>query len=147
MATLRDFVRRFRPAGSPGAAAPAGVPADRGEELAAELAPMFEALREVGEEAADLVGAARREAERRRAAAVQRAQQLLGDARHRADVVRAAAATEAVQAAVGERAALLDGARRDAEQVSRRAADQLTELVDRVVATIRAPGVDPGPAL
>ena len=52
MATLRDYVRRFRPAGAPGAAAPAGVPADRGAELDAELAGVFEELRGASEEAA-----------------------------------------------------------------------------------------------
>ena len=60
--------------------------------------------------------AARREAERRRDAAVERAEALLSDARQRADVVRAAAAAEAVEAAAAERATLLDGARHDAER-------------------------------
>jgi V/A-type H+-transporting ATPase subunit D len=35
---LRDFLERFRPAGAPGAAAGAGVPADRSRELAARQA-------------------------------------------------------------------------------------------------------------
>ncbi|HEY5013851.1 MAG TPA: hypothetical protein VIK61_14270 [Acidimicrobiia bacterium] len=146
MATLRDFVRRFRPAGAPGAAAPAGVPADRVSELTAELTPVFEELRAVNQEAVDLVAEAHREAERRRLAAAGRAEELLADARQRAEVERAAAAAAAVEAAVDERAVLLDRARRDAEDLAGRAAERMPIFVDRVVAEVRATGADREPA-
>lgn len=146
MATLRDFVRRFRPAGAPGAAAPAGVPADRVAELTAELAPVFDVLRSVNQQAADLIAEAHREAERRRLAAAGRAEGLLADARQRAEAARAAAAAAAVEAAADERAELLDRARRDAEDLTGRAAERLPILVDRVVAEVRATGADREPA-
>ncbi len=146
MATLRDFVRRFRPAGAPGAAAPAGVPADRVSELTAELTPVFDVLRAVNQQAVDLVAEAHREAERRRLAAAGRAEGLLADARQRAEVGRAAAAAAAVEAAVGERAVFLDGARRDAEALAGRAAERMPILVDRVVAEVRATGAVREPA-
>ena len=95
----------------------------------------------MNEEAAALVGDARREAERRRAAAVADAEGMLADARQRAEVVRAAAASQAVEAAAAERATLLDAARRDADDHGG-AADRLSSLVDRVVAVVRAAGVD-----
>src|SRR5512135_1507062 len=43
MADLRDFLARFRPAGTPGAAR-AGVPADRPAELEAEVGPVLALL-------------------------------------------------------------------------------------------------------
>ena len=41
MASARDLLERFRPAGTPGAAAPAGVPYDRGAALEDELRPVL----------------------------------------------------------------------------------------------------------
>lgn len=145
MATLRDYVRRFRPAGTPGAAAPAGVPVDRVAERAVELAPVFEALRGATEEATDLVATARREADRRRAASVEDANVRLAEARQRAEAVRATAAAKAVADAAEERAALLDGARRDAAEVAGRAAEQLPLLVDRIVAVVGTAAMDREP--
>ncbi len=137
MANVRDFVRRFRPAAAPGAAAPAGVPADRVAELGAELAPVFDGLRAVSQEAATLVADARGEGERRRRAAAQRASELLADAHERAEAARAAAAAAAVAAAASERAELLDRARHDAEDLTRRAAARLPMLIEQVVAVVR----------
>jgi vacuolar-type H+-ATPase subunit H len=142
MVTVRDFVRRFRPAGAPGPAAPAGVPSNRIAELAAELAPVFDALRELNGQAADLIAEAGRAADRRRADAVAEAEELVTDARRRAEASRAAAASAAVEDAVEERDALLDGARRDAAEINRRAAERLPRLVDRVVAVVRTTGSD-----
>ena len=44
MPSARDMLQRFRPIGTPGAAAPAGVPADRAAELGRELQPVFDEL-------------------------------------------------------------------------------------------------------
>ena len=44
MSPVRDFLQRFRPAGTPGKAAAAAVPADRARDLAAELEPVFSML-------------------------------------------------------------------------------------------------------
>ncbi|KAE8765526.1 hypothetical protein, partial [Georgenia thermotolerans] len=66
MPRARDILQRFRPAGTPGAAAPAGVPADRVTEMAAELEPVLARLAEAQAEADQVRAAARQEAERRR---------------------------------------------------------------------------------
>ncbi|GAA1331576.1 hypothetical protein GCM10009647_071660 [Streptomyces sanglieri] len=49
--SLRDFLERFRPAGTPGASA-AGVPVDRTAERASELEPTLAQLMDVQREAA-----------------------------------------------------------------------------------------------
>jgi hypothetical protein len=46
MAWPGDLLNRFRPAGTPGAAARAGVPVDRAAEAAAELEPVLALLAE-----------------------------------------------------------------------------------------------------
>ncbi|MGH8867626.1 MAG: hypothetical protein ACRDYU_06490, partial [Actinomycetes bacterium] len=61
-----DFLERFRPAGAPGAAAAAGVPADRVAELSAELEPVLARLAGTQREAERIRAAARRDAEQRR---------------------------------------------------------------------------------
>ena len=143
MPTLRDFVGRFRPAGAPGAAAPAGVPADRVSERAAELGPVFDELREAVNEAEAIRAHAAREAERRRSAATQRVVELLADARREADSARSSAAAAVAASASGEEEAVLDRARTDAEVISRRASARLPQLVDRVIAAVEALGTVP----
>jgi hypothetical protein len=58
----RDLLARFRPVGAPGAAAPAGVPADRGSERDRELQAVFDELADTEEQAAAIRAAADREA-------------------------------------------------------------------------------------
>lgn len=65
----RDFLERFRPAGTPGALAARGVPADRVAELAAELAPVFALLEPVQQQSAAIRARAQAEADQRRTAA------------------------------------------------------------------------------
>ncbi|KUO19290.1 hypothetical protein [Streptomyces dysideae] len=79
----------FRPAASPGRAAPSGVPADRSAELRAELAPPLALLeqaeaeaRTVGERAAAAAASRRQEAERQ-------AEAIVAEAREEARRVRA----------------------------------------------------------
>ncbi len=73
MSVMLDRLRRFRPVGTPGGAGPVGVPVDSRAGVPAELVGIFEALdaviaecREIREQAerdaAELVGAAHREA-------------------------------------------------------------------------------------
>ncbi|MGH3462272.1 MAG: hypothetical protein ACRDP9_12430, partial [Kribbellaceae bacterium] len=89
MARTRDFLERFRPAGTPGAAAIAGVPADRVAELSAELAQVFDALADTEEEAARIRRDAAAEAERRQDRARQRARGLVAEAGREAALHRA----------------------------------------------------------
>jgi hypothetical protein len=50
MPELRDFLARFRPAGAPGTAARAAVPADRSRELEAEVEPVLALLEDTDAE-------------------------------------------------------------------------------------------------
>ncbi|MER6086376.1 hypothetical protein, partial [Streptomyces sp. NPDC001833] len=106
--SLRDFLERFRPTGTPGAAV-TGVPPDREAERAAELAPALARLtavqqeadriraageeaagtirRAAGREAAGIVAAAREQAPEARR---QVAEPFVRDALRAADAVRAA---------------------------------------------------------
>ncbi|MEV4089067.1 hypothetical protein AB0J43_53270, partial [Nonomuraea fuscirosea] len=81
MARLREFAGRFRPAGVPGAAAPAGVPADLRACRETELEPVFAALAETVKTCSDLREQAAeyaRETERRTR---ERCESILADAR------------------------------------------------------------------
>lgn len=93
MPRVRDLLLRFRPAGSPGPAGPAGVPADHADRLAAELEPVLAALAPTQEEATAIVEDGRRAAAGIRAAAAARAEALraAGPARAEAERLRAEA--------------------------------------------------------
>ena len=93
-----------------------------------------------------MVGDAGRDAEQRRAAAVQNADFVLAAARGDAEIERATATAAAVEASTRERAELLDAARRDADGIASHAAERLPTLTDRLVATVRAAGPDREPA-
>jgi hypothetical protein len=62
MAWPPEFLRRFRPAGTPGAAARAGVPVDRAAEAAGELAPVLALLADVESATAEIREGARLDA-------------------------------------------------------------------------------------
>jgi hypothetical protein len=114
---LGDFLNRFRPAGAPGAASRAGVPADRAAELWAELDPVLAMLAATDAECARLVAEAEREAGRIAAEARDQAAGIAADAERLADDARAAAAAEVLaaareQAEQAERAAAADAAAR-----------------------------------
>ncbi|WP_367325739.1 hypothetical protein [Streptomyces sp. HUAS ZL42] len=149
MAGLRDFLTRFRPAASPGRAAPGGVPADRSAELRAELAPPLALLeqaeaeaRTVRERADDAAASRRRQAERQ-------AEAIVAEAGEEALRVRERAAEQVLRAAEGEAAALRAAAEREAAAVRNRARTRTSPLADRVVALVLedlAPGKGSSPA-
>lgn len=117
MPQLGDFLNRFRPAGAPGAASRAGVPADRAAELSAELEPVLAMLAATDGECARLVAEAEQEAGRIAADARDQAAGIAADAERLADDARAAAAAEVLaaareQAEQAERAAAADAATR-----------------------------------
>ena len=111
MPRARDLLARFRPAGTPGAAAPAGVPADRVAEAERELEPVFAALAGVRAEADRIRASARLDAEGRRAEAAARV------GRRRAREMEAVTAT----------------AERAAADIGRRARGRMAGYVERVV--------------
>lgn len=124
----REFLERFRPVGTPGAAAARGVPADRVAELAAELAPLFDLLEATQEKSAAIRAQADDEAHRRRAEALAAAEAEVGAARWHAESERAATAAGLARAAEVEAERALAAARRDADAVREAAGRRLPDL-------------------
>ncbi|MFI9080227.1 hypothetical protein ACIGW8_27825 [Streptomyces sioyaensis] len=136
MAGFRDFLMRFRPAGSPGRAAPGGVPADRSAELSAELEPSLALLERAETEARTIrEQAARRAAETRRGAE-REAAEIVARAHARAHGIRAESVDRVRRAAEAEAAELLASAEREAAVVRRRADARMPVLLDRVSALV-----------
>ena len=142
MTQTRDFLDRFRPAGAPGAAARAGVPADRVRELAAEVEPVLALLDDVHAECDQILGEAQREAARIAAEAHTEVMRIERDAQRRARAARdqAAAAVLAQARAEAQQAAV--GADRQALGVRRLAKRRMPELVATAVGLVRAGGQD-----
>ncbi|NBM19747.1 hypothetical protein, partial [Streptomyces sp. GC420] len=106
MAGFRDFLARFRPAGSPGAAPGGAVPVDRSAELAAELEGPLALLDSTTEEADAIRAEAVRGARQRREEATRRAADIVAAAQAAAPEVRAnAAARRRAEAARGDESA------------------------------------------
>ncbi len=91
MPQWHDFVDRFRPAGTPGAAARPGVPVDRSGEAAAELTPLLVLLDDTQDEVERIRSAAADRADEIRRAAHRQAEQIVAQARADAESVRAQA--------------------------------------------------------
>ena len=138
MPRARDFLERLRPVGAPGAAGPAGVPADRSAEVAVELQPVFAALADVEAELRRERDAGREEAAQRRRRASERAAEILAGARGAAQAERAAVATTLRYQADAAAADAQAAAEREAAQIHRRAARRLPALVATVVDRVRA---------
>jgi hypothetical protein len=138
MPRSRDLLRRFRPAGTPGAASHVGVPADRVAEVSAELEPVLAALAEAQRQAAEIRAAAEREAEQRRQRALERAGALVSSAHREAAAERADAALRVGRRVEEEGAAVLGAAEGDAAALRRRAAERMPGYVDRVTTVIGA---------
>ncbi|MGW7543185.1 hypothetical protein ACWGKQ_19050 [Streptomyces sp. NPDC054770] len=147
--SLRDFLERFRPTGTPGAAV-TGVPPDREAERAAELAPALARLTAVQQEAAriraageEAAGTIRREAGREAAGIVAAAREQAPEARRRAaePVVRDALRESAAVRAAGDRAA-------DAVRERGRAGlpPLVSEAVEDAVAQVLRPAAGTGAA-
>lgn len=138
MPRVRDLLYRFRPAGVPGAATPAGVPTDRAADLAAELAPVLAALEPTERQCTALVDHARREAADQLDRSDAEAREIVADARARAPAERAAtiARLRAGQEEVNRGG--LAAADETARDVRRLAARRAPDYVDRVVDSVRA---------
>ena len=132
MRGVGSWLERFR--------RPAGVPAAATEELDTELMPVFAALEEVEAEAARLREEARREADRRVAAASGEAAQRLADWRRRADAERARARDERRRALSAEARAVEVEARAEADLVLQAGRERIPELVAAVIACVTEEG-------
>jgi cell division septum initiation protein DivIVA len=137
MPALRDFLTRFRPAGSPGAAERAGVPADRAGELESEVAPVLALLGDIEAERERLIAQARRDAEQIVAGAQSAAAAIAADAAQRAETVREQAARQVMTAAREQAARTVEDARQQAVQTRALARQRMPALVNRVVGMIR----------
>jgi flagellar biosynthesis/type III secretory pathway protein FliH len=136
MPQLRDFLARFRPAGSPGAAR-AGVPADRSRELQAEVGPVLTLLDGTDVERERIIAQARREAEQITAAARAEAAAIAAAAAQRAEEAREEAVRQVMALARDEAAQSVAGARRQALQTRELARQRMPALVSRAVEEIR----------
>jgi hypothetical protein len=146
MAWPADFLRRFRPAGTPGPAARAGVPADRAAEATSELEPVLALLADVETATAQIRERARLDALEVGDQARGRAAGLVAEAHARAGAERADAVALARASGDAESARLMDQAGRQATARRELAGQRMAGYVARVVAMVRAAGEEPAPA-
>lgn len=138
MPRIRDLLYRFRPAGAPGVAGPAGVPVDRVSDLAAELAPVLASVEPLQQRCAEIVAAARQEAAQVLAAESGTARAVVARARAGSDAERAAAAAQVRQRWDREAGDLLTAAEEDAARIRRHAAAVQPRYVQAVEASVDA---------
>lgn len=147
MAQLHDFLDRFRPAGTPGAAGRAAVPADHAREMEAELLSVLALLDGTDARCAGIVTQARDDAERIVTAARAEAATLLSDAGQRAAAARADAVQHVVAAARADAANAVASAHEQARQVAELAGQRTPALAGRAIELVRHLGFgNPGPA-
>lgn len=137
MAGVRAILDRLRPAGAPGTATRAGVPADRLETLSHELAPVFEHLAPIQSECERIVAAAAEAAREREAAASQQARDLIDRARAEGEAERSAALSAARATAAEETERCLAEAAEQVQVVRRRGEQRQPRLLARVLDTVR----------
>jgi hypothetical protein len=137
MPRARDFLARFRPVGTPGAAASAGVPADRVVEATAELEPLFAMLADTEAEA-DRIRAEADEhiAEGHRLAAAHAAD-LLASARLDAEAARADASAKARAAADQKAAEEQAAAEAESDHIRQSANGQMATQIAEIMAAVR----------
>lgn len=134
MASLRDLLQRYRPVGTPGAAARPGVPADRATEVAAELEPVLALLAGTEEEVRGLRAEAHEQARRIREQAAREAEDLVAEAREGVSEVRARSAARARAEAAPDGERLVDAARESVRRMRERAGAAMPEHVEKAVA-------------
>ena len=137
MPQWRDYLERFRPAGTPGAAARPGVPVDRVADATAELTGLLMLLDDVQDEAARIRGSAGDRADELRRTAHRQAAHIVELAHRDADSVRARAETTARDEAGAAWADMKAQTAAEVEQLQTRVAQRMPDLVDRVVSLAR----------
>lgn len=126
---VRTILDRFRRG--------AGVPAVVGDELVAELAPVFAAIDEAEAEAERIRAAARRRVELRLAAARERTARLEAEASRRAQVERERTVASRRRDAEAEQRALLQAAADETARIREQSRQRIPALVDGVLACIQ----------
>lgn len=137
MPTLRDVLRRWRPAGAPGAAARAGVPDDRAGAPDRELTGVFGALEPVRAECRAIRDAATRKARRTADRAQEQAEAILADARAAALAERRNVTAASRARGDAEQAAIIADAERQAARIRQRAAERMPAMVAEAVELVR----------
>lgn len=136
MPQLRDFLGRFRPAGSPGAPARAGAPADRTRELAAEVGPVLALLDGADDEGERIITQAKLDAERVTAAARAEAAAITADAGRRAQAARDEAARQELARAREDTARMMASATLQASRTRELARERIPGLVSDAIGLI-----------
>ena len=137
MASLRDFLSRFRPAGAPGAAARAGVPVDRKRELEAEVGPVLGLLDGTRAECESIIARARRDADGIVAGARSEAAAIEADGGRRAAAARDEAVRRLADAAAADAAAMVADAERRADLVRALAGRRIPAMASLAAGEIR----------
>jgi hypothetical protein len=135
---LSDLLQRLRPAGAPGAAAPVAVPAEEEDAAAAELAPVFAALKPVVAECEAIRSSAEQAVSNQVARARRDAEAMLADALSRAPAERAAAAARIHRSGDAAADALREEADITAARLRVEGGRRLAELTDLVITNLRA---------
>ncbi|WP_454857475.1 hypothetical protein [Promicromonospora soli] len=137
MLTLRSFLERFRPAGTPGAAAQRGVPADRAADQTAELEPLLALLDDVESTAASIRHDAVADAARRHTEAAQEAAAIVARAHGSADAARAEVTARVRREAQDEASAAVAAGEERVAALRARVTARMPAYVDRVVDEVR----------
>lgn len=135
---VRDLLERFRPAGAPGAATPAGVPSDRATALSDELGPVLALLADTEQECARI----RREGEdlatRVRTDAAARSAAAVAAGRDRAEAARAEVVELQHRRSKADAERELSQAHRTIATIERTSRAGVPDLVARVVEAVRS---------
>jgi hypothetical protein len=135
---VRDLLERFRPAGAPGAATPAGVPSDRATALSDELGPVLALLADTEQECARI----RREGEdlstRVRTDAAARSVAAVAAGRDRAEAARAEVVELQHRRSRADAERELSQAHRTIATIERTSRAGVPDLVARVVEAVRS---------
>ncbi len=138
MPQFHDFLARFRPVGSPGAASRVGVAVDRAGELSRELEPVLTMLAATQAECERIAARAARDARQIMDEARERAAAVTAEAGARADAARTDAAGEAVAAARAQADQAVQDAARQARRARRDTERQISALISDAVGLVRS---------
>jgi hypothetical protein len=133
---VRDLLYRFRPAGGPGSATPAGIPADRARDLAEELEPVFAALAPTLSRCRSVVEEGHRAADRVRARDALEVERLAATSSARAATERALARAAVLADADSQGAQVEAEAQARADRLRSRLGELLPTYLEQVVASV-----------
>ncbi len=140
---VRDLLDRFRPAGTPGAAAPSGVPVDRNRQREDELMPVLVLLAETEQESDAVRRSGRDRAEHARSEANAVAASTVATARDQAEAARAEAAARQHRINEARAADEMKAAHRRAGEIASTASERSPAVVDAAVQAVRAALLSP----